>query len=161
MNHVFLLLGSNLGDRSAYLTRAKTLLQEKVGRIAEQSLIYQTAAWGRTAQPDYFNQIVIVDTSLSPIQLLTTTQQIETTLERQRLEKWGARTIDIDILYYNQDIVEEPNLIVPHPRIATRRFTLVPLVELAPDFIHPILHKTQKKLLENCEDPLQVKVLEK
>jgi len=156
---IYLLLGSNLGDKKANLELAKTLIQQNTGHIKRQSSIYETAAWGKTDQPSFFNQVVEMDTSLEPRQLLVFIQQTEKEMGRVRIEKWGQRLIDIDLLYYHDTMVSSTDLTVPHPGIPERRFTLVPLVELAPDFVHPVLKKSHTALLKECKDPLKVERL--
>lgn len=153
---IYLLLGTNLGDRIQMLNRAIDLIAERVGTVVLQSSLYETAPWGVTDQPDYLNQVLTVDTKLKPEELLVQTQAIEQELGRVRLAKWGARVIDIDILYYDQFILQTDTLTIPHPFLHQRRFTLVPLDEVAPDFIHPILHKTTRELLAECEDRSEV-----
>ena len=153
---IYLLLGANLGDRVAMLRRAADLIAERVGSISLQSNLYETAPWGITNQPTYLNQVLLVDTNLEPDVALKKTQAIEQELGRVRLEKWGARLIDIDILYHDQRILQTDTLTIPHPFLHLRRFTLVPLAEIAPDFVHPVLQKTTLKLLEECEDGSEV-----
>ena len=124
------------------------------------SAVYETAAWGITEQPDFWNQVVVLETDLQPEPLLKAILAIEQSLGRERDLRWGARTLDVDILYYNEQIIETPALSVPHPQIANRRFTLAPLAEIAPDFVHPVLKITQLQLLDACTDPLPVRRLE-
>lgn len=154
---VFLLLGTNDGNRMANLNSAKDEIKKSVGLLAEESAIYQTAAWGKTDQPDFYNQVLLLQTTISPEALLLHLQQIEKKLGRERKEKWGARIIDIDILYFGKTVLNTPDLLIPHPAIALRRFTLVPLVEIAPHFVHPVLKKTNLVLLQECVDVLAVK----
>lgn len=154
---VFLLLGTNDGNRMANLNSAKDEIKKSVGLVAEESAIYQTAAWGKTDQPDFYNQVLLLQTTISPEALLLHLQQIEKKLGRERKEKWGARIIDIDILYFGKTVLNTPDLLIPHPGIALRRFTLVPLVEIAPHFVHPVLKKTNLVLLQECVDILAVK----
>ncbi|GAB4021005.1 2-amino-4-hydroxy-6-hydroxymethyldihydropteridine diphosphokinase [Spirosoma koreense] len=149
---VFLLLGANLGDRFATLRRAAELIAARVGQVVQPSKLYETAPWGVTNQPAYLNQVIAVDTLLSPESVLLQTQAIEQELGRVRREKWGARLIDIDMLYYDQLIRHTDTLTVPHPHLHERRFTLVPLADVAPGFQHPILGKTTLELLADCED---------
>ncbi|WP_080058224.1 2-amino-4-hydroxy-6-hydroxymethyldihydropteridine diphosphokinase [Spirosoma aerolatum] len=155
---ILLLLGANLGDRIRALHRANELLADRVGVVAQRSAIYETAPWGVTDQPTYLNQVVAVETTLPPDELLRQTQAIEQALGRVRLERWGARLIDIDMLYYGQLIIQTPHLTIPHPYLHQRRFTLVPLAEIAPDFLHPILQKTTLELLTECTDTSEVKI---
>ena len=159
MEGIFLLLGSNLGDRKQSLERANNLIQAQIGQIERSSALHASSAWGLSDQPDFLNQVIFVRTVLEPEDVLLMIQKIETDLGRERFEKWGPRIIDIDILYFANRIIETSELVVPHPGIPDRRFTLEPLNEIAPDFIHPILHKTNKELLDLCEDWLGVKIL--
>lgn len=154
---VFLLLGTNEGDRLTNLHVVKDEIKKSVGLVVEESAIYQTAAWGKTDQPDFYNQVLLLQTTMSPETLLLNLQQIEKKLGRERKEKWGARIIDIDILYFGKTVLNTPGLLIPHPAIALRRFTLVPLVEIAPHFVHPVLKKTNLVLLQECVDVLAVK----
>ncbi|QJW88063.1 2-amino-4-hydroxy-6-hydroxymethyldihydropteridine diphosphokinase [Spirosoma taeanense] len=154
----FLLLGANLGDRVATLNRAVDLIAGRVGDVLQRSKLYETAPWGVTEQPAFLNQVLAVETELTPEAVLAQTQAIEQELGRVRHEKWGARVIDIDILYYDQLILRTDQLSIPHPYLHQRRFTLVPLAELAPDFIHPVLQKTTTELLLNCTDKSEVMI---
>jgi 2-amino-4-hydroxy-6-hydroxymethyldihydropteridine diphosphokinase len=155
-NTLYLLLGANLGDRDATFAMAKNLIGIRVGKILTASSQYETAPWGVENQPSFLNQVVRINTSLSPMAVLAATQQIETELGRIRHEYWGARTIDLDILYYNDIIVDTTELRIPHPHLHRRRFTLVPLAEIAPDFLHPELLKTNDALLKDCPDEGEV-----
>ncbi|WP_104380810.1 2-amino-4-hydroxy-6-hydroxymethyldihydropteridine diphosphokinase [Sphingobacterium sp. HMA12] len=157
MNKIFILLGTNLGDRLRQLSQAKQALEKQVGEILIASSIYETAAWGVEEQPAFLNQVILINTVLSPIECLNCTQQIELDLGRVRLKKWGQRAIDIDLLYFNDETINYPNLIIPHPFISERRFTLEPLAEIAPDYIHPVYKKNNVSLLRNCKDKLPVK----
>ncbi len=147
-----MLLGANLGDRQETFRRAIALLSDRVGRVIAQSSLWETAAWGLTDQPTFLNQVLGVATELLPLDLLAQTQAIEIEMGRVRKEKWGARLLDIDVLYYGSEILDLPQLKVPHPYIPERRFTLAPLAEVAPDFIHPALGLTQQELLNQCVD---------
>lgn len=153
---IFLLLGSNQGDRQAILSEAGRMINERIGHLVRTSSIYATKAWGITQQPDFLNQVVEVATTLSPKEVLSATQEIELLLGRQKAEKWGPRIIDIDLLYYNEQVINAGGLTVPHPQIQNRRFTLAPLAEMAPQFVHPVTGKTQQQLLQECPDPLSV-----
>lgn len=157
MNKIYILLGTNLGNRLENLANSIQLLNEKVGRVILTSSIYETAPWGNEDQPPFLNQVVLIETPLNPQDLLASTQTIEYQLGRKRIQHWGARTIDIDILYYNDDIIDETNLQIPHPQIQHRLFTLKPLAEIAPDFMHPNFELTNLQLLQNCLDRLEVK----
>lgn len=139
-----------------WLQQAVSLLSARCGTVIQQSGTYQTAAWGITDQPAFLNKVVLLQTALSPSGLLSTIHEIETALGRQRDVKWGQRTLDIDILLYNTEVILLPDLIIPHPYMQERRFTLVPLAEIAPAYIHPKLHKTIAELLAICADKLEV-----
>lgn len=145
-----------MGDRHQLLAKAKTLLAQQCGAILQCSSVYETEAWGLTDQPLFLNQVVVLTTHLTPQQLLDAVLQIEINLGRERKEKYGPRLMDIDILLYNNDVVNEPKLVIPHPHMQERRFVLAPLAELIPQYMHPVLQKTILTLLHNCPDPLQV-----
>lgn len=153
---IFLLLGTNIGDRNKNLDTALHAIGEHAGNVKKRSAVYQTEAWGKKDQPAFFNQVVEIETLLDPPGLLNELLSIEKKMGRQRKEKWGERVIDIDILFFGVEIIEHDDLIIPHPQLANRRFTLVPLNELIPDFIHPRLQKKISELLEECTDPLEV-----
>lgn len=146
---VYLLLGSNLGNSKEILDKAIELLTEKIGVIISQSKDYETKPWGVTDQPDFLNLAIAIHTKLKPLEILEQTQSIENQLGRVRKEKWGARLIDIDIMFYGDEIIDEPNLKVPHPLIQERDFALIPLSEIAPNFVHPVLGKTVLELSES------------
>jgi len=157
MSHtVFLLLGTNLGDRAANLSAALDHIGRRVGTIVQTSSRYRTAAWGKTDQPDFYNQAAAIDTTLDPEEVLAHVLAIEAQLGRARKEKWGERLIDIDVLYYGDRVLQTPDLTVPHPHLQARRFALVPLCEIAPDFVHPVLQKKNSELLAVCPDLLAV-----
>jgi len=160
MNKIYLLIGGNLEARFLNLEKARILIGQRIGEVQEISSIYETAAWGVEDQPDFLNQVIVVLTELEPLALLNVIHDIEEELERKRIQKWGARTMDIDILFYKNQIIEVPDLTIPHARLHLRRFTLVPLCELTPDFVHPIFQKTLSNLLLECEDNLMVKKVE-
>lgn len=153
---LIILLGANLGDRAATFHQAIDLITERIGPVVRQSGLYETAPWGVTDQPAFLNQVLMIETTLEPEAVLNQTQAIEQELGRVRLEKWGARIIDIDLLYYDQLVLQTDRLTIPHPYLHQRRFTLVPLVEIAPDCMHPVLKKTTVELLAKCEDSGEV-----
>jgi 2-amino-4-hydroxy-6-hydroxymethyldihydropteridine diphosphokinase len=156
MNGIFLIIGGNLGNRIQCLKQGREAIEQQIGRILQSSSIYETAAWGQTDAPPYLNQVLWVDTSLSPEKLLQTALDIESSAGRTRLKKWDSRTLDIDILFYHNQIIEQPGLKIPHPCMQTRRFVLTPLAEIAPHLVHPVLGVDIETLLQQCEDPLQV-----
>lgn len=143
-----------------YLASAMEQITATCGSIAGQSHMYETAAWGLTEQPDFLNMVVRIETSLSPTDVLHAIQIIENTLGRQREIKWGQRTLDIDILFYNMEIISRPNLQIPHPHIQERRFVLAPLADIAPDIVHPVLQQTIAELLATCPDKSDVRQLQ-
>ncbi|MCC6838198.1 MAG: 2-amino-4-hydroxy-6-hydroxymethyldihydropteridine diphosphokinase [Bacteroidia bacterium] len=161
MNTAYLILGGNLGDRLKNINEATSLIASEAGSISKFSKIYVTAAWGNEDLSDFYNQAVCIKTQLSATELLDLLLEIEKKLGRMRgTEKWQARTIDIDILFYNNDIIDQKNLIIPHPFLQDRRFVLVPLSEIANDLMHPILNKNIETLLKECSDKLNVRPLD-
>jgi len=152
MQRIFLGLGSNEGNSWLFLHQARSLIASEVGCIVRASTIYHTAAWGVKNQNDYLNQVIEIRTQLPPLELLEKILNIEQRLGRKRLIRWGSRTIDIDLLYYGHLCLDTPKLTLPHPHIPERRFVLVPMVEIAPDFVHPVLQKKQSDLLQVCTD---------
>lgn len=156
MNKVFLLIGGNMGDRLQNLHQAIALLSAAVGPVTQQSAVYETAAWGKTDQPAFLNQALLLDTSLSARELITAVLFVEERMGRHRTEQFGPRVIDIDIMFYNDEVIHEPHLTIPHPQLQNRRFALVPLNEIAPKLVHPVLNKTLEELLVECQDQLAV-----
>ena len=147
---VYLALGTNLGDREANLSRARNLLSDKVN-IINASPIYITPPWGYEDQPDFLNQVLEVHTKLTPRSLLRFLQKIETKMGRLKTFRNGPRLIDIDILFYGQRVIKGSKLRIPHPRLHERAFVLVPLKDIAPDFIHPILRLTVETMLSKLD----------
>jgi 2-amino-4-hydroxy-6-hydroxymethyldihydropteridine diphosphokinase len=152
-NQVYLLLGSNLGEREVVIDRAIHLIAEEIGQIVCKSSVYETEPWGKIDQPGFLNVALEVKTSLTAIEVLERALQIEAKLGRVRFERWGSRIIDIDVIFYNQDVIHiEDRLRVPHPELQNRRFVLEPLMEIAPDFVHPQLNKTVNELYISLAD---------
>ncbi len=157
MNDAYLLIGGNMGDRLLNLQQAYFKIEKQAGAIVKKSDVYETAAWGLTEQNAFLNQVLLISTVHTAEELLQKLLYIEQESGRKRIVKMGPRTIDIDILFYNNEIISTSDLTVPHPQIANRRFVLTPLNEIAPDFVHPVLQKTIGELLEKCTDNLEVK----
>jgi 2-amino-4-hydroxy-6-hydroxymethyldihydropteridine diphosphokinase len=157
MHIVYLLTGSNMGQPQHMLEEAKLAIEAQgLGKVVNESAVYQTEAWGMHNQPDFLNQVLKLETSLASQKLLQQLLAIELQMGRKRLEKNGPRVIDIDVLFYDDAVISEPDLTVPHPLLQNRRFVLVPLDEIAPTLLHPVLKKTVSQLLNECSDPLHV-----
>lgn len=153
-------LGSNMGDRKSNILNALDQIAILVGKIVMKSSIYLTEAWGKEDQEDFYNLAVEVNTDLKPLDVLEKTQQIETDLKRERIEKWGPRTIDIDILYYDNIIMNHKDLTLPHPHLAKRNFVLIPLMEIAPFAEHPETKETTIDLYLKSTDQGEVYLID-
>lgn len=136
-----------MGERLSYLMNALGAIEDTIGHITRKTSVHETPAWGNTAQPDFLNMALEVETTLKPLELLEKTQAIENKLGRIRTEKWGPRTLDIDILYGGDLVFEHERLTIPHPYLHQRKFTLELLVELDADFVHPVFEKSNAELL--------------
>lgn len=156
MNKAYLLIGGNIGDRKDYLEQARRQITIKAGPVIQASHLYETAAWGKTDQEAFLNQALLITTNLKPEALLNILLEIELELGRKRLEKNGPRTIDIDILFYDDIVLNSSRLALPHPAMQHRRFALEPLAEIAPLFQHPVFNKDIVTLLNECKDQLPV-----
>ena len=150
-----MLFGSNMGDKNEIFAQACLLINNRCGRIVAVSSAYESEPWGFEAEEWFLNRLIVVETDLEPEEMLRQLLEIEKELGRVRhpeAEGYTSRTVDLDILYFGNRITVSDNLIVPHPRLHQRRFALVPLCELVPDFVHPVFHLTQAELLERCPD---------
>ncbi|MBL7828761.1 MAG: 2-amino-4-hydroxy-6-hydroxymethyldihydropteridine diphosphokinase [Saprospiraceae bacterium] len=158
--NVYLSIGSNMGDRLANLRTAAGLIHKGIGKIARKSKIYETQPWGKVDQEPFLNQVIMINTINDPRDLLEDITKIEKDLGRERKEKWGPRTIDIDILFYGKRIVRDKGLEIPHPELHNRMFILAPLLEIAADLEHPVLKKPIDELFMECRDPNDVVMLD-
>ena len=157
MNTAYLILGGNKGNKLQNLQQALHLIESKAGAITKKSDIFVTGAWGNTEQPDFLNQALCIQTPLTAVDLLIELLAIEKLLGRVRDHlKWEKRTMDIDILFYNNDIINTPELKIPHPFIQQRKFVLIPMAQLAPGLVHPHIKKSIETLLSECNDKLEV-----
>lgn len=161
MTRIYLSTGSNQGDRLDSLVKAAQLIDKLVGKVVDYSTVVETEPWGFEAETNFYNQVLMVDTDLSPKDVLIRLLNIEKDLGRIRegTTLYSSRTIDIDILFYGQVQVNDNNLVIPHPRLHLRKFVLQPLVTIAPDFIHPLLHSSVTELLSRLDDNTEVKAV--
>ncbi len=158
MVKTFLIIGGNLGNRYQNIEKAKEYIQEMLGDIVKQSSIYETEPWGFEHEQHFNNQVLEVNTTLDPYIMLGNIHKIEEKLGRKRVKGcYIARTMDIDILFYGNEIIRHSALIIPHAAVAERKFVLVPLAEIAPDFIHPAINKSISTLKDECKDKSSVK----
>lgn len=158
MEDIYLITGSNQGERWETLMAAKAELEEGVGPLVAESAVYETAPWGKTDQPAFLNQVLHFRASILPADLLQLCLRIERKHGRKRRVQWDARTLDIDILFFGQQVIIEEDLIVPHPHLHERRFVLEPMNSLASEWIHPVMNLSVRRLLELCNDKLPVHV---
>ncbi len=156
MNTIFLQLGSNMGDRNAYLQKARKLITEKIGMIKKRSRIYESVSWGIENQNNYLNQVLELKSKFTADEVLQKILDIENKIGRIRNEKWGERIIDIDILFYNDLIIEKEELCIPHIHLHNRKFVLTPLHEISPDYVHPKYRKKVSELMQECKDTEKV-----
>jgi 2-amino-4-hydroxy-6-hydroxymethyldihydropteridine diphosphokinase len=157
MNNVaYLLTGGNIGDRAGRLAEAVNALKCNCGRVVSVSPIYETEPWGKQDQMAFLNQAICLETNLSSVELLAAVLSIEQEMGRMRKEKNGPRLIDIDILFFNREVIHIPGLTIPHPLVHERRFALQCLADIAPDLVHPVFNKSISELLEICPDHLKV-----
>jgi 2-amino-4-hydroxy-6-hydroxymethyldihydropteridine diphosphokinase len=156
----YFLFGSDTGDREKHINDACNFVKNEIGEIVAESSLYLTEAWGFDSDVMFFNKIIAVETDLDVFEILDITQKIEFKLGRRNktTDKYQSRVIDIDILFYDEKIIETQRLTIPHPQIPNRRFVLQPLAEIASDFVHPALHKSILQLLADCKDEKKVKL---
>lgn len=157
MIKLYILLGGNLGDKQKVFSEARAKLSQHVGTITNQSVLYETEPWGFESADIFWNQVLETSTALSAEEVLKQTQQIERELGRiRKANHYDSRIIDIDILFYGNQVIKAENLVIPHPRIQERKFALVPLCEIAPELIHPVFLKSIRQLVNECTDLLKV-----
>jgi 2-amino-4-hydroxy-6-hydroxymethyldihydropteridine diphosphokinase len=156
-NKVVLGLGGNIGDVNSSLDEAVKLIHERVGEVLLKSSLYKTKAWGVEDQPDFLNQVIQISTNLRPIEVLKKSLEIELLLGRDRAnqQKWNERVIDIDLLLYDDLVLNEKLLTLPHPHLHERNFVLSPMIEILPDIIHPLFKKSMNELKKECMDTLE------
>ena len=152
----YILLGTNLGDRQLNLATAVALIAQQIGDVYAKSSVYETAAWGKTDQPGFLNQAIIVKSNATAVDVLNKMLAIEYKMDRVRLERWGERIIDLDLIFHGEEVLVTPTLTLPHPEMHNRKFVLVPLTEIAGNFIHPVLKKKVSELLFILNDDLPV-----
>jgi len=157
VNEVYLGLGSNKGERLTHLKRAIDELH-KVGKVTTISPVYETEPWGKIGQPPFLNAVIRMETELAPLLLLREIKVIEQRVGRQPSQRWGPREIDIDILFYDELVLDTHELKVPHPYLHVRPFVLIPLADIAPDLVHPVLKKTVYELVKELSDDDRDKV---
>ncbi|MCB0574091.1 MAG: 2-amino-4-hydroxy-6-hydroxymethyldihydropteridine diphosphokinase [Saprospiraceae bacterium] len=158
--NVYLGLGSNVGNRAVNLEKAIQLISKNIGKVARKSHVYETEPWGNREQDLFLNQVIMINTILDPRELLDKISRIERELGRERVEKWGPRVLDIDILLYGKRVIRDKGLEIPHPEMHKRAFVLVPLMEIAPDLEHPVLKKPVDELYVGCDDQTEVVMLD-
>ena len=161
MEKVYLCLGGNVGDTQQYLNQAISLISSRIGRVAAQSAVYQSEPWGFNAEQMFLNQAVMAETELKPEVVLESCLQFESELGRTRSGNgYEPRTIDIDIIFFGNQIIDTPDLKVPHPLMHQRNFVLQPLCEIAPNLVHPVFGKTMHQLLAECDDKSAVEPID-
>jgi len=160
MNTMYIQLGSNMGERNSYIKESLLQIEKILGTILCESKTYESSPWGVTEQRNFLNKVISVKSDFSAKDALKTLQNIEDNLGRKRTEKWGERTIDLDILFYNNETINTKELTIPHPHIKDRKFVLIPFAEMNGKFIHPTLKKDIFALLKECKDTEKVVVYE-
>jgi len=161
MKTVYILQGSNEGNRLEYLDLSAIAIEKRIGAISAKSSVYESEPWGFEARQWFLNRVIGIETELDPLEILHELLAIELEFGRKRVEdgRYHSRTLDLDILFIDTQIISSPKLEVPHPQLQNRRFTLLPLAEIAPTLLHPTLHKTISELLSGCPDQAEVKKL--
>jgi 2-amino-4-hydroxy-6-hydroxymethyldihydropteridine diphosphokinase len=161
MNQVFLGIGGNIGNKHDNFDKVYTFIKNELGAVTKSSSVYETSPWGFQAEDNFWNQVLIVETKFSAVELLQKINNIETRFGRKRDgRQYKSREMDIDILYFDKLVVKNETLVIPHQHLQKRLFVLVPLAEIAPDFIHPVLKLTSVEMLNVCEDKSVIKKLE-
>ncbi len=158
---IYLHTGSNIGDRYEQLAEAIAHIEQEIGKVTSASSIYETEPWGNTDQPNFFNQALEVDTNCEPIEVLDKIHEIEERMGRVRTQKWAKRNIDIDLIFYGTEILKSEKLTIPHAHMHERNFVLIPIMEIAGEFVHPELGETIEELYIRSDDTLEVIMLEK
>lgn len=154
--NIYLSLGSNLGDREKFLNEACVAIDSDAGNVMARSMIYETLAWGKTDQPNFLNQVIEIKSNYKPESLFHILQQIERRFGRKRTVLWGPRTLDIDILFYGNEIIRSKSLVIPHPEVVNRIFVLMPMNDIAPNYFHPSENQSIAKLLQNIPNKGQI-----
>ncbi len=158
MHKVCLGIGGNIGNKQANFQKVFDLIEKDLGKVVLSSSIYETPPWGFHADDAFWNQVLVIETILEAVELLWRITKIEEGFERKRgNERYSSRQMDVDILYFDDDFMETKNLIIPHPRIHERKFVLVPLCEIAPNFKHPLRRLTSLEMLDSCRDDSIIK----
>jgi len=161
MHQVFLGIGGNTGNKHENFDKVYTFIKNELGDIIKRSSVYETPPWGFESEENFWNQVIIVETQFSPEKLLKNIAQIENRFGRERVKgKYTSREMDIDILYFDDLIMNIEKLTIPHPQISNRLFVLLPLAEIAPEFVHPLLRLNSLQMLKNCSDSSTIKKVE-
>jgi 2-amino-4-hydroxy-6-hydroxymethyldihydropteridine diphosphokinase len=158
MVRAIIMSGSNLGNREQNLLLAKRQIEKRVGLILKSSALYKTEPWNMAGEPEFLNQALLIETALSAKGLMETLLSIENELGRERGLASASRTLDLDLIFYSDAVINEPGLVVPHPRMHLRKFNLLIINEIAPNWNHPVLQLEIQELLSTCIDPLAVSV---
>ncbi len=157
MHNVFLGTGGNIGNKHKNFDEVVKIINKELGEIIRSSSVYETPPWGFESENPFWNQVLLIKTEYSPTELLDQIEKIENRFGRIREKgKYSSRKMDIDILFFDEEIINTETLTIPHPLLQKRLFVLVPLAEIAPDFVHPVLKKTSVEMLNNCEDKSEI-----